>query len=374
LWWSAEKEHTNMKVALVHDYLSQDGGAERVLKAMHEIWPEAPIFVLFHDKEKIDYIPAENIRQSFIAKLPFAKKYYQWYLPLMPLATEKYYLKDFDVVISSTSAFAKGVIVQPDTIHISYCHTPPRYLWADTHEYVADLNCGPIIKKFLPGIIHKLRMWDKMSADRVDHFIANSETVKRRITKYYRRESEVIYPPVDTNKFFISEKIGDYFVAGGRLVPYKRLDLVVKVFNRLKIPLKIFGIGPEMKRLQKMAKPNIEFLGKISEEKKAELLSQAKAFIHPQVEDFGLTPIEAMASGRPVIAYGQGGASETIISGQTGIFLHTQNWENLLDTVLNFNAGNWDGKKIRGHALKFDTINFKQKLKEKIEERYEHRN
>lgn len=374
MWWSAEKEHTNMKVALVHDYLSQDGGAERVLKAMHEIWPEAPIFVLFHDKEKIDYIPAENIRQSFIAKLPFAKKYYQWYLPLMPLATEKYYLKDFDVVISSTSAFAKGVIVQPDTIHISYCHTPPRYLWADTHEYVADLNCGPIIKKFLPGIIHKLRMWDKMSADRVDHFIANSETVKRRITKYYRRESEVIYPPVDTNKFFISEKIGDYFVAGGRLVPYKRLDLVVKVFNRLKIPLKIFGIGPEMKRLQKMAKPNIEFLGKISEEKKAELLSQAKAFIHPQVEDFGLTPIEAMASGRPVIAYGQGGASETIISGQTGIFLHTQNWENLLDTVLNFNAGNWDGKKIRGHALKFDTINFKQKLKEKIEERYEHRN
>lgn len=360
-----------MRLALVHDYLSQDGGAERVLKTLHEIWPEAPIFVLFHDKEKINYFEQSKIYESFIAKLPFAKSHYQWYLPLMPLAVEKYYLQNFDVVLSSTSAFAKGVIVPPETIHISYCHTPPRYIWADSHHYVADLKYGWSVKKILPGIIHKLRIWDKMSADRVDYFIANSKTVRHRINKYYRRESDIIYPPINTEKFSISPEIGNYFLAGGRLVPYKRLDIAVKTFNRLGWPLKIYGIGPEMERLKKMAKTNIEFLGKINEDEKIALLSKARAFIHPQMEDFGITPVEAMASGRPVIAYAMGGAVETVVANETGLFFRKQNWESLLDTLLNFDHLAWDSAKIKEHAEKFNANIFKQQIEKYVSDRVE---
>lgn len=360
-----------MKIALVHDYLSQDGGAERVLKAMHEIWPEAPIFVLFHDQKKINYFNKEKIRESFLAKLPFIREHFQWYLPFMPLATEKYRLEDFDVVLSSTSSFAKGVIVKPDTLHISYCHTPPRYLWSNTHEYVAELKYGQIIKFALPGIIHKLRLWDKMSADRVDHFIANSKTVQRRISKYYRRDSEVIYPPVDTDRFHISDKIEDYFLAGGRLVPYKKIDLIIKTFNRLQKPLKIFGTGPEYTHLKNMAKKNIEFLGRITDEEKFKLMSNAQAFIHPQIEDFGITPIESMAAGRPVIAFSAGGATETVRPNETGIFFHKQNWENLFQTLLDFNSHNWDCPKIREYATQFKADNFKNNLRKIVTDRHE---
>lgn len=360
-----------MKIALVHDYLSQDGGAERVLQAFHGLWPEAPIFVLFHDKEKIREFDGADIRESFIARLPFGKRRYQWYLPWMPLATERHNLHDFDVILSSTSAFAKGVITRPGTLHISYCHTPTRYLWTDTHEYIADLKYNRAVKAVLPRLIHRLRLWDKMSADRVDHFIANSDTVRQRIHKYYRRDSDIVYPPVDTERFFISRSVGPYFVSGGRMVPYKRFDLLVAAFNRLKIPLKLYGDGPERGPLEKVARPNIEFLGKISEKEKADLLSGAQAFIHPQVEDLGITPIEAMASGRPVIAYGAGGVTETVIPGETGIFFHSQTWESILDAVIHFNASQWDPDAIREHARRFDTGRFKRRIKRYVEDRYE---
>ncbi len=360
-----------MRVALVHDYLSQDGGAERVLKAFHEIWPEAPIFVLFHDKNKIPYFVEADVRESFISRLPWGRKKYQWYLPWMPLATERHNLHDFEVVISSTSAFAKGVLTRPNTLHISYCHTPTRYLWTDTHEYLEDLKYNRLIKAFLPRLIHHLRLWDKMSVDRVDHFIANSHTVKNRIQKYYRRDSEVIYPPVDVEKFKIANEIGDYFLAGGRLVPYKRFDLLIKVFNRLGYKLKIFGIGPELQKLKKIAKNNIEFLGLVTDEEKSELMSRAKAFLHPQVEDLGITPIESMAAGRPVIAYPVGGAGETVVHGETGIFFRDQTWESLLDTVMHFNHENWDSPKIREHAEKFGVDNFKKYIREYVEDKYE---
>ncbi|MFH1292444.1 MAG: glycosyltransferase [bacterium] len=360
-----------MKIALVHDYLSQDGGAERVLKAMHEVWPDAPIFVLFHDKKKIDYFNNHDIRQSFLAYLPGGKKFFQWYLPLMPLATEKHNLHEFDVVLSSTSAFAKGVLTRPETLHISYCHTPPRYLWTDAHEYYDHLKHRILVKTLLPRVIHKLRMWDKMSVDRVDHFIANSETVKKRIEKYYRRDCHVINPPVETDKFNIDNSIQDYFVAGGRLVGYKRMDVVIRAFNHLGWPLKIYGVGPEMKKLKKLARDNVEFLGRISDQEKTRLLRQAKAFIHPQLEDFGITPLEAMACGRPVIAYCAGGATETIKPGETGIFFHHQTWEHLLKTLLDFNAYNWDSLQIREHAKKYNRLEFKQKIKEHVEHRYE---
>ncbi|MDD4476681.1 MAG: glycosyltransferase [Patescibacteria group bacterium] len=360
-----------MKIALVHDYLAQDGGAERVLKAFHEIWPEAPIFVLFHDTKKIKYLPKENIRQSFISRLPLGKKCFQWYLPLMPLATEQHNLGDFDVVISSTSSFAKGVITHPNTLHISYCHTPPRYLWADANEYVSNLKRSGMVKFFIPRFLHKLRMWDRMSVDRVDHFIANSKTVRLRIQKYYRRDSDVVYPPVEMEKTGLAEKIENYFSAGGRLVPYKRFDLIVKAFNRLGLKLKIFGTGPERDNLKKIAKPNIEFLGYVDEKEKKEILGKSSAFIHPQLEDAGITALEAMACGRPVIAYGAGGAAETVLPGETGVLFPLQTWESLFDTVLNFNPENWDGTKIREHAAQFGIDNFKQTIKKIVGDRYE---
>ncbi len=360
-----------MKVALVHDYLAQDGGAERVLKSFHDIWPEAPIFVLFHDKVQLSQFKNADVRESFIKRLPFGRKKYQWYLPLMPIATEKHNLHEFDVVLSSTSAFAKGVLTRPETVHISYCHTPTRYLWTDTHEYIADLKYNKLVKAFLPRLIHKLRVWDKMSVDRVDHFIANSGTVAHRIQKYYRRSSDILYPPVDFSSFSISADIRDYFVTGGRLVPYKRFDLVVHVFNRLGWPLKIFGDGPELSHLQSIAKKNISFVGRVSDEEKARLLQHAKAFIHPQIEDLGITPIESMASGRPVIAFGEGGVTETVIPGETGVFFYTQTWEALLDVLLHFDHTAWDSERIRNWSEKFSEERFKDQVEKYVGEKYE---
>jgi len=359
-----------MKIALVHDYLAQDGGAERVLKAFHEIWPDAPIFVLFHNRDRIQYFHNADVRESFIARLPFGRTKYQWYLPMMPRATEHHNLREFDVVLSSTSAFAKGVLTQPDTLHISYCHTPTRYLWSETHEYIADLKYNILIKSMIPRLIHRMRLWDKMSVDRVDYFIANSGTVRNRIQKYYRRDADIIYPPADVDQFTIAKHIDSYFLAGGRLVTYKRFDLLINTFNRLGTRLKIFGTGPELEHLKAMAKPNIQFLGKVTDRQKADLYARAMAFIHPQVEDLGITPIESMASGRPVIAYGVGGATETVIPGKTGIFFPEQTWESLYETVVNFNPQSWDSAGIREWAQKFSSDDFKERIQKYVEDRY----
>lgn len=360
-----------MKIALVHDYLAQDGGAERVLRAFHEIWPGAPIFVLFHDKKKIGYFSPDNIRQSFLKNFPFVKSCFQWYLPWMPAATEHHDLNEYDVVLSSSSGFAKGVITSPHTLHISYCHTPPRFLWADSHDYLSELKQGYLIRFLLPSLLHRLRLWDQMSAERVDKFIANSETVRQRIQKYYRRESHVIHPLVNVHLYQPPNQVGDYFVAGGRLVPYKRLDLVVKVFNRLGWPLRIFGTGTELRRLKKMSKPNISFLGKVSEAEKIILLSHAKAFIHPQLEDFGITPIESLAAGRPVIAFSQGGATETISHHHTGVFFPEQTWESLYTTLLKFDQTIWDGQKLHTESLRYHPDKFKQEILKYVCDTYE---
>ncbi|MEK9158663.1 MAG: glycosyltransferase [Patescibacteria group bacterium] len=361
-----------MKVALVHDYLSQDGGAERVLKALQELYPAAPTFVLFYDKNKI---PAHffkgEVRPTFLHFLPGIRSHYRWYLSLMPFATERHDLGEFDLVLSSTSAFAKGVLTSPTALHLSYCHTPTRYLWTDTHSYVEELNTNRLIKSFLPPLISRLRLWDKMSADRVDYFIANSENVRGRIQKFYRRDSEVIPPPVDTHLFKVADQISDYYLTGGRLVPYKRFDLTIKVFNRLGYPLKIFGTGPDEGRLRSLAKANIEFVGPVADEAKADLYSRAIAFIHPQFEDFGITAVESMAAGRPVIAYAAGGALETVVEDVTGKFFTEQTWESLLDTVLNFEPQQFDPYKISEYAQQFSVDNFKKRISEYVVGRYE---
>ncbi len=349
------------KVALVHDHLVQDGGAEQVLKAFCELYPQAPIFTIVADKNSTHkFFSDKKIIPSFLQDIPFGLSRYQWWLSLMPAAIESHNLMGYDLVISSASSFAKGVITNPSAKHICYCHTPTRYLWNDSHNYLKELKVNWLIKKILPLTINKLRVWDRLAADRVDFFIANSRTVKDRIRKYYGRDSAVIYPPVEIEKFRVADQSKEYYLAGGRLVPYKRFDLVVKAFSRLGIPAKIFGIGPEEKYLKKIAKSNVEFLGRISDRQKADLYAGCLAYINPQEEDFGITAIEAMASGRPVIAYRSGGATETIIEGVTGEFFDEQIWEELADKIMRFRPEDYDPFKIRAQAEQFSVENFKR--------------
>ncbi|EKD33180.1 MAG: hypothetical protein ACD_76C00077G0006 [uncultured bacterium] len=347
----------------------QDGGAEKVLRELQEIWPSAPTYTLLFNQEAVsDFFKKKDIRTSFLQKAPFAMSKYQWYLPLMPLATEGYNLSNYDIVISSSSAFSKGAITNEHTVHICYCHTPTRYLWSDTHEYLKELAISRAIKPFIRPVLSYLRMWDKSAADRVDLFVANSKAVQKRIQKYYRRESIVINPPVETSRFSISDKPKNYFLAGGRIVGYKRLDIVIEAFNHLGIPLKIFGDGPLRELYSDKSSSNIEFLGKVSDKEQADLYANCIAYINPQEEDFGITPVEAMASGRPVIAYARGGALETIIEGKTGVFLHEQSWEELADAVMRFDESVFDPATIQSHAKQFDTEAFRSNMQRIVSE------
>ncbi|RJO59188.1 glycosyltransferase family 4 protein [Candidatus Parcubacteria bacterium] len=359
-----------MRIALVHEYLNQLGGAERVLEALHELYPEAPVFTLVHDTRRVGETFRDwKIQSSIIERLPGGKRFYKWYLLAMPAAIESFNFNGFDVVISDASAFAKGIIVPPGTLHICYCHTPTRYLWSDAHTYPNEVRVPKLVKKLLPFALNYLRNWDRQAADRVDVFIANSKFVAQRIHKYYRREAEVIYPPVDTDKFQISPDIGNYYVMMGRLRPYKKFDLAIQAFNALNIPLKIIGTGEEEEYLRKIARPNIEFLG--YHVNRGEILKHAIAFINPQVEDFGIAPVEAMACGRPVIAFRAGGAKETVVEGETGMFFDEQIWEALADTVVRFKAKSFDSQKIRAHALLFDRKVFQAKIDEFTKKTYQ---
>lgn len=357
-----------MKLALVHDFLVQDGGAEKVLAVLQDVWPDAPTYTLFFDPQKLPLFANRDIRTSFLQQMPLILKKYQWYITLMPTATEQYNLSDFDVVVSSTSAFAKGIITRPDATHICYCHTPTRYLWSDTHSYLEELRVPKFIKSMLPPVLSRLRLWDAQAAHRVDHFIANSNTVKTRIQKYYHRDAHVIFPPVNTHRFHLSPRPKNYFLTGGRLVAYKRFDLIIDACNKTGIPLKVFGSGPVEQHLKREGKSNIEFLGKVSDERLQNLYADAIAFIQTQEEDFGITTIESMASGRPVIAYRKGGAIETIMEGVTGEFLESQTWEELADRLIRFNEAGYDPKHIKAYAQRFSRERFKQNMENFIKQ------
>ena len=364
-----------MKTALVHDHLAQDGGAEKVLKIFSEMFIEAPIYTLLYEEKNVNkYFLGRKIETSIIQKLPGGIKHYQWYLVLMPLAVEFFDLSPYDFILSDSSSFAKGVITSPQALHICYCHTPTRYLWSDTHQYINELKYNKWFKKIISLSLSRLRLWDYAAAARVDFFIANSKTVQQRINKYYRRSSVVIYPPVETEKFKIKGDDSNsnlsqekYFLAGCRLVPYKRVDIVIEAFKKLgdDYRLKIFGDGPDLKRLKKIVgdSKNIEFLGRVSDEYRAELYASAQAFINPQEEDFGITVVEAMASGTPVIAYGRGGATETIIEGETGLFFQEQTSTAIYEVVKEFRATNFNPKVIRAQAEKFSVAKFKENIK-----------
>ncbi|PIT90481.1 MAG: glycosyltransferase family 4 protein [Candidatus Komeilibacteria bacterium CG10_big_fil_rev_8_21_14_0_10_41_13] len=362
-----------MKVALTHDHLFQIGGAEKVLLELHNIFPESPVYTLIHNPEKSGLFNDLDIKTSFLQKLPFARNHFKWYLGLMPIAWEQLDFSDYDIVISSSSAFSKGILTPPNTLNISYCHSPTRYLWSDAHKYVEELKQPKVIKKLLPIMLNRLRTWDYTAAQRVDKFIANSEFVAKRIKKYYQRESTVIYPPVETDKFKISEELGNYYVLVSRLRPYKKVDLAIKAFNKLHIPLKIIGGGEEITSLKKIAKDNIEFLGEASDQKRNEVISKALAFIHPQEEDFGIAAVEAMASGRPVIAYKSGGALETVQEGLSGKLFAEQSWEALAEAVLEFqkDLNNYDARAIKNHAENFSVNQFEKKMKDFVSQSWQ---
>jgi glycosyltransferase involved in cell wall biosynthesis len=370
-----------MKVALIHDHLAQDGGAEKVLKVFAEMFPASPIYTLLCEQENVDkYYKDRKIDTSIIQKLPGGVKHYQWYMPFMPMAVEFFDLSEYDVVLSDSSSFAKGVITKPETLHIDYCHTPTRYVWSDTHQYINELKYNKFFKKIISLLLNYIRIWDRQAADRVDLFIANSKTVQRRIEKYYKRDSTLIYPPVDTEQYSLSAELLDegmraekYFLIGCRLAPYKRVDIVIKAFKDMPDKkLKIFGSGVDLKRLQGLAEgaANIEFLGRVEDSNLAKLYRNAQAFIHPQEEDFGISPVEAMACGCPVIAYRKGGATETIIEGQTGIFFDEQKKDAIVAAVKAFRRQDFDENEVRAQAEKFSTAEFKKKIKEFIDTEY----
>ncbi len=363
-----EARHSPRRIALVHDYLVQDGGSERVLLALHELYPRAPIYTLFHNPERTHPgFKHADIRTSDLNKLPFARKRYQWYLPFMASAVESFDLTGFDLVVSSSSTFAKGVIAAPEALHVCYCHTPTRFLWQERNDYVNELPQPKFIKRILPTFLHQLRQWDAIAARRPDVLITNSRTSQQRIRRYYQREAEIIAPPVDVERIPFTTKPGTYWLTGGRLVAYKRFDLAVRAFAKLNVPLKIFGEGPEMEKLKKIAGPKTEFLGHITDDAKIQLFRDAIAFLHPQIEDFGITAVEAMAAGRPIIAFGQGGAAETVLNGVTGTFFEVQCWEDVGNAVLRFDPGSFDPRKIRQHAETFGKPRFLEQMKERLD-------
>lgn len=364
----------NIKLAIVCDWLTTMGGAEKVILALHRLFPQAPIYTSIYNPERVKGFEKAIVHTSYLQHLPFAKEKHQLYLGFMPHVFERFDLSAYDIVISSSHSCAKGIITKPQTLHVCYCHSPMRYAWENSHRYIQDYETNGFIKKIAPFFIHKMRMWDRLSSDRVDYFIANSKHIQNRIMKYYRRPSSVIYPFVETKNFHEDGERQNFYLAVGRLTPYKRFDLIIETFNHLKLPLKIVGRGVAYKKLRQLANDNIEFLGHVTESKLVELYGQTKALIFPQVEDFGITPLEAMASGCPVIAFKKGGALETIVENQTGIFFDEQNVASLKGAIQQFEKTKLKTATIRKQAERFDLSVFNEHILDFLEKKWEHWN
>ncbi|HEX3244882.1 MAG TPA: glycosyltransferase [Chloroflexota bacterium] len=355
-----------MRVALVHDYLNQYGGAERVLEVMHDLFPEAPIFTSIFDP---DAMPASysrmDVRTSFMQGLPRVMSRHQSYLPFYPLVFENFNLSEYDVVISNSSAWAKSVITEPATLHICYCLTPMRWAWR-YHDYVNRERLGRLARMALPPVMNYLRVWDVAAANRVDSFVAISRAVADRIWKFYRRQASIIYPPVDTQAFQPTGPADDFFLVASRLIPYKRVDLVVDAFNSLGLPLKIVGDGRDRSALQARARENIEFMGRVSDAELRDLYARCRAFIFPGEEDFGIAPVEAQACGRPVIAFAAGGALDTVLDGTTGTYFRDQTPESLIEAVRRCDSSDWSSEAIRANAERFSVATFQSRFTELV--------
>ena len=360
----------SMKIALVHDFLVKLGGAERVLKVFAEMYPEAPIYTLLYDEAVCGKVfPAARVRTSFLQKLPlWVRKRQKFLLPLMPRAIESFDLSEFDVVISSSGAYAHGVLIPSSAKHICYCHSPMRYAWDYTHEYLQEQNAGRL-KKFLANrMVHKVRQWDQIAADRVDSYIANSNHVRKRIKKYFRRDSEILFPPVDTRRFKPQKEHENYFLIVSTLSPYKKIDLAVQLFNKIGKELIIIGDGSQFEYLKSIAASNVHVMGFKDDETVKKYMENCRALIFPGEEDFGITPVEAMACGKPVLAFGKGGALETVVPGVTGEFFYEPTIASMEDGLgrLIVNELQYDAEKIHKHASEFSKQKFVEKFGEFI--------
>lgn len=359
-----------MKVAIIHDWLVVNGGAEKVLEEIFAIYPQAEIFTL------VDYLPLKDrawlgdrkVHTSFIHRLPFSKTNYRNYFPLFPIAIEQFDMSGFDLIISSSYAVAKGVITGPEQTHISYCHSPARYAWDLQAQYLKESNMETGLKSTIARyFLHKFRIWDTRTANGVDAFVANSNFIKKRIHKCYRRDAEVINPPVKLTQFTLDEEKADFYLTASRMVPYKRIDLVVEAFTKMpEKKLKVIGQGPEFEKIKSIAKGhnNIEMLGFQSNAVLIENMQKAKAFVFAAEEDFGIIPVEAQACGTPVIAFGKGGCLETVADGISGIHFPEQTLESVIEAVSRFESlERLPPEQVRNNAEQFSIDSFRYNLK-----------
>lgn len=360
-----------MKIALVHDWLVSAGGAEQVLWTFHKIYPNAPIYTLVYDPAcAAGKFKECDIHTTYIQKIPFSKKLYKNMLPLMPKAWESLDLTEYDVILSDCSSCCKGVITRPDALHICYCHTPTRYIWDLYYEYKE--NAGLLKKVLMPGMIHKVRIWDRLAADRVDYFIANSEFTAQRIEKFYKAKAEVIYPCGWNNvpeEMPVVDQADDYYLVVCRLVAYKRVDIAIQTCNQLKKNLIVIGDGDEMKNLNKIAGETITFKGRLTNQELFHYFVHAKALLFPGVEDFGSTPLEAQSGGCPVIAFRAGGVLETVLENKTGKFFNNQTTESLAACIEEFEKTGleYTRTEIRKHSLGFSEERFIEQIRKCIE-------
>ena len=378
-------ELQNLRVAVIHDWLVNYSGAEKVLEQILLCFPQADLFsvVDFLSDEERKFVGGRQATTTFIQNLPFAKTRYRNYLPLMPLAIEQLDLTGYDLVVSSSHAVAKGVLTGPDQLHISYVHSPIRYAWELQHQYLRESNLTTGLKSWMARwILHYMRLWDTRTASGVDHFIANSRFIGRRIDKVYRRPSQVIYPPVATDRFELSEAKEDFYLTASRLVPYKLVPLIVEAFGSMPDKkLVVIGDGPDFEKARALAKPNVQMLGYQSFESLHSHMQRAKAFVFAAEEDFGIAPVEAQACGTPVIAFGKGGALETVISEKagigkaTGLFFNTQTKEAIQDAVQRFETQRhlFTPRACREQALRFSEDRFRSQLMEAVKERLDQR-
>ncbi len=357
-----------MKLALVHDWLNQIGGAEDVLATLAALYPDSPIYSSIYAPEIMPPFYREwDIRTLWLNRLPGIHRHHQPYLPLYPLAWGSLSLSKYDVILSNKSGFCHGVQSGRDTLHVCYCLAPTRYVW-QPDAYLAREGISGALKLALRPLLAALKRWDYAAAQRVDHFIAISTEIQQRIKMYYNRDSVIIYPPVETARFVPSDTVEDYFLIVSRLIPYKRIDLAVQAATRLGVPLKISGRGRDMERLRAMAGPTVEFLGFVPDDALPGLMARCKAFIFPGLEDFGITPVQAQAAGRPVIAYGAGGALDTVLPGKTGEHFSELTVESLMTVMQQFDASRYAPQVVRAHALRFDTQVFNRQLSAYIEQ------
>lgn len=369
-----------MKVALVYDRINKFGGAERVLQALHEIWPNAPLYTAVYDQKRAAWAKDFDIRTSWIQNFPFAKKNHEIYPWLMPFGFESFNFDEFDVVISITSAEAKGIITKPHVLHICYCLTPTRYLWSSYDHYINNLHyegLNTIIKPIIKSVFEKLRKWDLVACNRPDFYIGISKTVSQRIEKYYQKESKIIYPPLDLTKFtpsipgFHNGKNSKYFLVVSRLVSYKRIEIIIEAFNQLGLNLIIIGTGSEKKFLKKIAKPNIKFIdSQLTDSQLLSYYQNCVALVFAGEEDFGIASLEAQACGKPVIIFRVGGLRETIIEGKTGVSFYPQSMQALINTVRDFIPGKYKSIDCINNAHKYSKDIFINKIKALTEEKW----